>query len=372
MDESLAELQVARGKEKSSDLQCAELVIINEKQSEGIAAFKEKVKVLKARLAESGAAIAMLEADRVTIGAKLAASEALCEDIRTANILLDQRLVQVEREAAVRSKSLMSVRLRVSLRQLSMCRRDLAKAKSDWSKWYRRTASIPGGRCGCAKSIQCFKRSGIDLDWIQAEAERASKGFERELRETADAFREQVFAERKERDDALADNGVYIDQVLAARHELQGLQQSCAAAVDELSAVKAELARRIAFERFARLQVLVGADGREKICPLPTMDGLLVPASDVYRGWMAGCGGGEGLDFRFVCPVSGEMSFVLRLGPRLSLSLTRPGRRVLDHACTCGDDQAGVSAGRAFRCDADSSVSISAVECRSVVRLSVH
>jgi hypothetical protein len=373
VNELLAELQVVGDRMRSSDLRCAELVVINEKQAEGLAAFKEKVKGLKARLTESCAAITRLEADRAAIGARLSASEALCADIRAANVLLDQRLVKVEREAIIRSRSSMSVRLRIALRQLSICRRDLAKARGDWSKWYKRTARIPGGRCGCAKSIQCFKRSGIDLDWIQAEAERASKGFERELRETADAFREQVSAVRKERDDALADNGVYIDQVLAASQELRGVRQSFAAALDELSAVKAELARRIAFERCVRLSVLIGADGREKICPIPTLDGILVPALDVYRGWMAtGCGGGEGLDLRFVCPVSGGcntlgLCFFLRPCP-VSLSLTRPPcRRALDHACTCGDDQAGVPAGRAFRGDYGPSVSISAVQCLPVV-----
>jgi hypothetical protein len=326
VDGLLAELDVVSSKAQSSELRCAELVVINEKQIEGIAAFKEKVKGLKTRLVESGAMITKFEAERVAANAQILALETLCGDIRTANVLLDQRLVMVEKEALVRSKSLISVRLRVSLRQLATCRRDLANARGDWSKWYKRTASVPGGRCGCVKSIQHFKRSGIDLDWIQAEAERASKGFERELKETADDFREQVSVVRKERDDALADNEVYIDQVLAIRREMLGVQQSRSAGADELSATKAELARRITLERFARLQVLIGADGREKICPIPTLDGILVPALDVYRGWMAGCGG-EGLDLRFECPVSGAVSSVLCL-PRVSDAALSQGSRL--------------------------------------------
>jgi len=177
------------------------------------------------------------------------------------------------------------------------------------SRWSNQGRGIEGGRCGCGKSIAYFMRTGIDLEWIQSEAERTSKGFQRELKETADDLRKQVSGVIQARDDAVADNEVYIDQNIKLRNELKVLCHTNVSVSNELSAIKSELSARKEVERVARAYFLMDAGGREKVCPVPTMDGVLISLEDVYRGWMGGMGC-EGLGFQFQCPVYGKTFFI--------------------------------------------------------------
>jgi hypothetical protein len=105
----------------------------------------------------------------------------------------------------------------------------------------------------------------------------------------------------------LADCGVYIDRLLQAGDELQNANLQCASLLGELSIAKASLAKRVAFDkRVFRSQLFTDAGGSNIICPVPTMDGNLVPLSAVYSGWMCGPGGGvDGMEAKFICPVTG-------------------------------------------------------------------
>jgi hypothetical protein len=161
-------------------------------------------------------------------------------------------------------------------------------------------------RCGCIKSIDYFRKSGIDLDWINAEALRASAGFQRELKETADEMRAQIAGVRKDLEDSVADNATYVDQILSIQCELQTSRQMNTTTLGELSSTKAELSRRIGVERMIREHFLIDANGKEKVCPVLTVDGVLIPLADVYVRWMNGVGN-IGQDFQFTCPTTGDL-----------------------------------------------------------------
>jgi hypothetical protein len=288
-------------------IQSDQLRIVNGQQLKGIEAFKTKVDGLKDRSKKMNVEKDELRVVVASLETKLQEAEGLCEDLRLANFFLDQQLVSAEK-----SKKSHSARyLQEARRQIAQHKTSIAKLKNDWNKWFKHGLSIQGGRtCGCYKSIAHFKKTGIDLEWIQAEAERASRGFQRELKETADSFRMQVADKLKELDIAVADNGVYIEQNLKAQDEIKQLRHAHTSVSSELSVVRSELFACKEIERVVRSTFLTNANGREKVCPVPTIDGDLIPLEHVYRGWMHS-NGGVGREFQFQCPDSGEAWFIL-------------------------------------------------------------
>ena len=299
------ENDVLKEKVQISDSRSAELTTVTEKQLEGINAFKDKVEVLKQRIAILKAEVSEVKSNLASVESKLIIASDLCADIRAANALLDARLVGMEK--GFTSKSNAHVQQRKSaLRQLAGCRKTLFKLRHDWNTWSKRSGNIEHGRCGCARSIRYFIKTGIDVEWFHAEAVKASQSFQKELSETADDFRGQVSIVRKERDDALADNELYISQLLSLREEANRLRGSNESMSRETCSIKSELTVRRSIERAARCQLLIGVDGLETVCPVPTMDGALVSLADVYQGWMSGTGE-DGIGFRFDHPVSGVL-----------------------------------------------------------------
>jgi hypothetical protein len=297
------ENDILKEKVQISDSRSAELTTVTEKQLEGIHAFKGKVEVLKQKITALKAEVSEAKSDLASAESKLIIASDLCADIRAANTLLDQRLVGMEKGITSRSDAYVQ-KVRSALRKLAGCRKTLFKLRHDWNTWSERSGTMEHGRCGCARSIGYFIKTGIDVEWFHAEAVKASGNFQKELSETADGFRGQVSIVRKERDDALADNELYIGQLLSVREEVNHLRGSNESISRETCSIKSELTVRRSIERAARCQLLIGFDGLEKVCPVPTVDGALVSLADVYQGWMSGTGE-EGVGFRFENPASG-------------------------------------------------------------------
>ena len=88
----------------------------------------------------------------------------------------------------------------------------------------------------------------------------------------------RVLIMQRERDDAIAEKMFYSAQNID---------------------FKARLTEFIESKRVARAGLFLDPNGREKICPVPTVHGVLVPLSSVYSGWAIG-----GTN-SFVCPYSG-------------------------------------------------------------------
>jgi hypothetical protein len=307
-----------------SDARYAELTTVNAKQTEGLAAFRTKVCDLKKRITDDAVESTTLrhlvdetESRMVVSLTAAAAADAACADVRAANGLLETRMLFLERQIKIGTPG--KARVKDSIQKVERCRRSMYKLQSSWYLWAKRSQSL-GNRCGCAKSIDYFKRTGIDLEWINAEALAASAGFQRELGETASDLRRQMADTRKASEaefdsqmaaltktleDVSADRDTFMQQTISMRMDLNGLMLTNLTMSDDLTAARTELAGRVGVERVARLMFLTDGNGREKVCPVPTMDGRLIPLLDVYSGWMSG-GHGEGLELNFRCPVSGD------------------------------------------------------------------
>jgi hypothetical protein len=287
----------------SGDSRSDELTTVNAKQLEGINAFRGRVCTLKQRIAVLNGEIVRVKENLASTESSLIAANELCADIRAANVLLDERLMGAVSES--RSSTVVK-NLKSALRKLGECRKDLFKLKRILNTWSKRSGGVVNGRCGCSKSIRYFVSTGIDLEWFHTQAVQASENFQKELKETASSFREQVLIVRKERDDALADNELYIGQLISMREETNHFRVSNESISREMCYIKQELTVCRSIERVVRHQLLIGADGREKVCPVPTMDGMLISLVDVYKGWMSGMGE-EGVRFQFECPASGAL-----------------------------------------------------------------
>ena len=146
-----------------------------------------------------------------------------------------------------------------------------------------------------------------ELDSANSKLRQASDAVEKELRDVVDTMRMKIQGAMLERDDALADCGMYIDRMLQAEEDLRKSHGFYATILGELSVAKMELSRRRSSERgIFRAQVFQGSNGTELICPVPTMDGVLISLIDVYRGWLAvGLDTGEWADGGFISPVTG-------------------------------------------------------------------
>lgn len=295
----------------SVETRSSELAIVSSKQSEGIAAFKAKVESQKQRLKEAGAVIESLRNE--VSDAKLRASIPCgsCPELRSEALESGKRLEALQKLHVNRQHSTGVFFFR---KQAAAYRFSLMKVKRDWEAWSKHGASMDP-RCGCKASIGFFERRGIDLAWVTAEANRASEGYQRELKQAVDDLKARVAVIRaecdekvqsacRERDDAIADNAIYIDQMLDAKKEQTTLRSAMLASVNELSSIKAEFAKRQSFELSVRASIFRGSDGIEKHCPVSTTDGVLVSLADVYTGWLSG--EGDGLETQFKCPISGK------------------------------------------------------------------
>ena len=247
---------------KSSDSRSADLSAVNLKQMDGLAAFKEKTDRLKLRLTDAWSEIKQLKSDIAVADLSLNSPCAMCSDLRSDKAALEQQLSDTRQRASMRLHCAEVVSH--FKRKAGSYKRQMLKAKCNWTKWSKRGKAI---------------RSECEL---------------------------KVSLVVSERDAALADNVVYIDQILAARKELSLSRNNTVALMEELSTVKADLSRYLNIERSIRMQFFMGSDGREKICPVPAENGAVIPLIDIYRGWLrAETVGDEGREVQFKCPSSG-------------------------------------------------------------------
>jgi hypothetical protein len=296
------------------ETRASDLSVVNEQLKEAITAHKKMRDEYKRELSGKDSVITSLRADMEAYDARL--SKCL-EDASVVDSSLKVQLTNLK-TANSRYRQLLLHRDRVFKRRMLSLVKEAADIRQKWARWAKNNCVVHG-RCGCKASIRYFQRTNIDIEWLTAQAEIASAGFRNELEEATNAMRAQIQAVRLERDDALADCGVYIDRVLNANEELQRVNLAYAALLGELSSAKMALAKRADVERAViRLRIFPGGgdDGALVVCPVPTMDGILLPLAEVYRGWMSGPGGGgDGMESKFVCPVTGESNFtcVVRL-----------------------------------------------------------
>jgi hypothetical protein len=307
----LNQTEISNLKDKVSSVETisVELSVVNSKQSDGIVAFKARVDSLKLRLLIANSSITSLQNEISDANVRASIPCVSCSGLCAEIAELKNRLESVQKSRSGPQHGVLFFR-----KQAAGYRLNMLKTKRDWEKWSKHGASM-NPRCGCSDSIRFFERSGIDLAWVTEEATRASAGYERELKDVVDDLKarvaviraecdEKVQAAYKERDDAVSDNTVYIDQMLLAKKEQTISRGNMCSSINELSSIRAEFAKRQSFELSIRAYMFRGVDGEEKCCPVPTVDGVLVSLIDVYTGWLDGVGGG-GLETQFKCPITG-------------------------------------------------------------------
>jgi hypothetical protein len=290
------------------DTRASELTVVNSQLKEAIAAYKQKRDRYKQELFDKDAAIASLRIDTAEYDARLAKCLA---DVSVVDALNRVKLDKLQ-ASNLRFRQLMSLREKSFKRRAAFLEREVSIIRKKWVRWAGRSAVI-GQRCGCRASIHYFVKNNIDLEWVTSTAERASAGFQRELRETADSMRRQIQSVRVERDDAMADCGLYIDRLLCAGEELRKANHYNAVLLGELSVAKMELSKRCGVDRsMIRAQMFACMDvDTNVVCPVPTVDGDLLPLSEVFRGWLtSGEDYESGLHAQFNHPQSGEICFV--------------------------------------------------------------
>ena len=286
--------------------QASDLSVVNGQLNEAISAYKAKRVKAKQDLAERDATIAALRENMADYDRRLAncladacisdtSSRTRLSELKASNSRLRQRI---------------NLRDEVSKRMVSSLKRQVESLKNKWGDWSARSRFV-SKRCGCKASVQYYQRTGVDLEWFAAQATSASVAFREELNSTADSMRLEIQVVRMERDDALADGQKFIDWMLRSNEELQALGIRYAGALNELAATKMLLSRRSVAERSAmRSQIFVDQDGIDMVCPVPSIDGYLLPLARVYRAWMeSSCGVVRGMGMEFICPISGELDF---------------------------------------------------------------
>ena len=297
----LSELDDRQSRLLILDTRASELSIVNGQLKEAIAAYKENRTRYKRNMAESDSTIASLRIDMKEYDSRLAKCLA---DACTADSINNAQMMRLK-STNTRLRQVVAHRGNVLKRHIANFRLGTFKTEWETKQWSRRSRKMQK-RCGCKASIIYFQKSNIDLEWVRFQARCASDRFERDIKQTTDDMRMQMQMVCIERDDALADCALYIDRMLQADEKLQISNLSYAAILSELSVAKMDIAKRQGVERgMFRSQLFRGLDGMDMMCPVLTMDGVLIPLIDVYRGWMSSNHDGDGADRKFICPVTG-------------------------------------------------------------------
>jgi hypothetical protein len=145
---------------------------VNLKQMDGLVAFKEKTDKLKLRLTDAWAEIKQLKSDIAVADLSLNSPCVMCSDLRSDKAALEQQLSDTRQRASMRLHCAEVVSH--FKRKAGAYKRQMLKAKCNWAKWSKRVKAI---RSECERKVSLVV---------------------------------------SERDAALADNVVYIDQILAA------------------------------------------------------------------------------------------------------------------------------------------------------------
>lgn len=302
LEGNLQEMDEVRSHAQILETRSSQLSVINDQLKEALAAHKGIRSQFRRDIAEKDSIILTLRSEMAEHDKRIVKCLADASSVESsfASKLMGLKMLNSKR------KQLFSLREKSFKRRISWFEKHLEDLNRKWKGW-RRNSSLVGARCGCKASVRYYRESGIDLEWVTAQAELASVAYQKELGGITESMRMQIQTVRMAKDDALADCGVYIDRLLQAGEELRSANLQCASLLGELSIAKASLAKRVAFDKGVfRSQLFTDAGGSNIICPVPTMDGNLVPLSAVYSGWMRGTGGGvDGIEAKFICPVTG-------------------------------------------------------------------
>lgn len=252
------EARALRAEGELARMQKADLIVIVDKQREGLAAYKEKCAMHRKEGKEMRGAYdrlmrraAGLEALNASLGADKAALE--CR-LRVAE-------ASAENERAVRLKA--------------------RRARKEWAS---RSGSAPLPRLhglfraavGVASASSLMTAAGR-AQRLKAPGSKVAMGRRRAA---------HFLSVAAERDDALRAKEALEQELQRVREQAAHARRGLAASSDELLSLRAELRRRSDAERAIREQHFYDSFvGAPIVCPMPTMDGSLVALADIYREW---------------------------------------------------------------------------------------